>query len=110
MLVALLNVPRSDDDWNRWAFAHKESHLAISQAILSAGGKVSAEYQLDPIPPNDLQGWLTRNQQAHNDMNQTLGLQSADIETTDLTDRRQLEAWIYLHFLEHQTAEQALKI
>lgn len=106
MLVALLNVPRSDPEWAIWSFAHKQSHLAIVQAIRAAGGASLAEYQLDPIPKNDVPGWLARNQEAHNDMNGALGVQSSDLLETDLSDERQAEAWVYLHFIEHQTAEQ----
>jgi hypothetical protein len=110
LLVLLLNVPRSHDDWQRWSFAHNQSHLAINQAILTQKGVNNAAYQLDPIPDDDIPNWLTRNQEAHNDMNAAIGTQSSDLEDTDFRDQRQLESWIYLHFLEHQTAEQILGV
>ena len=110
MLVALLNVPNTDPEWAIWSFAHKQSHLAIAAAIKAQNGTALAEYQLDPIPANDVPGWLQRNQEAHNDMNGVLGVQSSDLLEIDLTDERQKQAWVYLHFLEHQTAEQRLGI
>lgn len=110
MLVALLNVPRSDPEWAIWSFAHKQSHLAIAQAIRAQGGATLAEYQLDPIPKSDFENWLARNQEAHNDMNGALGTQSSDLLEINLEDERQLVAWVYQHFLEHQTAEQRLGI
>lgn len=110
MLVTLLNVPRSPADWQRWSFAHRDSHATIASAVLAQGRGVLPEYQLDPIPDDDVPGWLSRNQQAHNDMNKAIGAQSSDLQDTDFTVPQQLEAWVYLHFLEHQTAEQALKV
>lgn len=111
MLVALLNVPRSPADWAQWSFAHKQSHLAIASAIAARNStQPPAEYQLDPIPENDVPGWLTRNQQAHNDMNGAIGAQSSDLQDIDLKDEKQRASWIYSHFLEHQTAEQALGV
>ena len=110
MLVALLNVPRTDQDWAIWSFAHVQSHLAIIQAVSAKGGAALTSYQLDPIPQDDLPNWLERNQQAHNDMNGAVGAQSSDLLDTDLTDERERQSWVYLHFLEHQTAEQKLGI
>ena len=110
MLVALLNVPRTPEEWAIWSFAHQQSHLAIAQAIAASGGATLASYQLDPIPPDDERGWLERNQESHNDMNEAIGTQSSDLLDTDLSDDRQLQSWVYLHFLEHQTAEQRLGI
>ena len=110
MLVSLLNVPKTPADWAVWSFAHKQSHLAIAQAVAASGGPALSEYQLDPIPPSDLVNWLSRNQSAHNDMNGVIGAQSSDLFDVDLTNERQLQSWVYLHFLEHQTAEQKLGI
>ena len=110
MLVALLNSPRTTAEWAIFSFAHKQSHLAIAAAVSSRDGTVLAEYLLDPIPQEDLPNWLARNQEAHNDMNGAIGAQSSDLLDTDLSDEQQKEAWFYLHFLEHQTAEQKLGI
>ena len=110
MLVALLNVPRTEQEWAIWSFAHKQSHLAITKAVAAKGGAELANYQLDPIPQDDLPNWLARNQEAHNDMNGAVGAQSSDLLDTDLKDERERQSWIWLHFLEHQTAEQKLGI
>lgn len=110
MLVTLLNVPQSARDWEIWSFAHRESHDAINSAIRTQGGPTLADYQLDPIPPDDLRGWLERNQQAHNEMNGAVGAQSSDLLDVDLKDARQRAAWVWLHYLEHQTMEGLLKI
>lgn len=110
MLVTLLNVPRSEEDWQIWSFAHAQSHQAINQTIKDKGGPALADYQLDPIPADDVKGWLERNQQAHDEMNGAVGAQSSDLLDVELEDERQRVAWIWLHFLEHQTMEQKLGI
>ena len=189
MIQSLLNIPRSENEWNLWSYNHRLSHDAIRQAladltgiasvmvtaggsgytsfptvafnnggplahgveyevqltggsvtaiiivkngsgfsqvpevVISGGGGSGAEatavrgagiqtndYQLDPISQNDLPGWLQRNQQTHIEMDAAIGSQSVDLQDVDLNDERQLEAWVWLHFLEHQTAEDKLEI
>jgi hypothetical protein len=68
------------------------------------------DYQLDPIPPKGVTDWLERNEQTHVEMNAAVGAQGSDLEEVDLQNEKQTEAWIYLHYLEHQTAEQRLEI
>lgn len=68
------------------------------------------EYQLDPISPNDFQGFLDRNAQTHIDMNGALSTPGSDLREVDPRSEGQLQSWVEAHFLEHQTAEQALNI
>lgn len=67
-------------------------------------------YQIDPIPPTEPTQWLQNNQLYHSDMNGALGVPGSDIEDVNLADDRQKQAWIYLHYQEHFTAEQRLGI
>jgi len=68
------------------------------------------DYQLDPIPEQAFQDWLERNQQTHIEMDAAIGAQSVDLTDVDPSKKNQLSAWIFLHYIEHQTAELALKI
>jgi hypothetical protein len=43
-------------------------------------------------------------------MNGVLGLQSADLQDVDIGDDKQFEAWVRLHYNEHQYAELKLEI
>lgn len=108
MLVNLLNVPRSDPDWEVWAFSHKEHHDQIRQAIQRTKNINLEQYQLNPIVKEP--EWLKRNAQSHDDMNLALGLQGSDIEELDFNDEKQLQSWIYAHYLEHQDAAKFLQI
>lgn len=111
-LPTLLNVPRTRNEWDAWSFAHRTHHAAIRQAIYAESHTSDNlfEYQLDPIPQDQIQDWLARNQQSHDDMNQVLDLQGVDLESVDVKDPKQLAAWIYIHWQEHQSAAIALGI
>lgn len=110
MLPVLLNLPKADQDWSVFSFHHRSSHDLIRQAIQAQRGVSLASYSLDPIPNAAFQQWLEWNQQSHIEMNNVLKAQSADLETLDPRDEHQLRAWVYLHYLEHQTAERILGI
>jgi|SRR5215469_2999953 len=110
MLAELLNVPHTVHEWNRFSFHHRQSHVLIRQAIFAQSGLNLVDYLLDPIPLNNPKGFLENNQQAHVDMDQALGSQSVNLLDVDLNDENEKTAWIYLHYLEHQTAEQILGI
>ena len=109
MIQVVFNVPTTQDEWDRWSFHHRLSHTAIRQA-LAALGRQTNDYLIDPIYEDDFPGFLQRNAQYHTEMNLALGSQGADIQDVDLHDEAQKVAWIYLHWQEHQTAEQRLGI
>jgi hypothetical protein len=109
-LVYLLNAPRNADEWAIWSYAHRDQHLLIIQAVQAQFGISLTEYQVDPIPFQDLTRFLDNNQQMHDDFNEVLGTQSSDLQLADFRNPSELQAWIYLHRREHETAAEALKI
>lgn len=111
-ITSLLNIPKDKNSWDKWSFAHRDHHDRIRQAIRqqSNGADNLVQYQLDPIPADEVSDWLSRNQQSHDDMNQVLRLQGVDLEGVDFKNSQQLEAWIYVHWQEHSTAALALGI
>lgn len=109
-LPDLLNVPQNPQDWQIWSFAHRDQHRLIRNAIQATYNINLTEYQLDPINLGQFQFFLDQNQNAHNDFNGVLNLQSSDLLLTDINDKAQLQAWIYLHRREHENAANALKI
>ena len=110
MLAALLNVPSTQNDWNIWSWHHRLSHSAILGAALRQKGIELTDYILDPINLQHVEDWLERNQQMHVDADGLVGSQSIDLTDVDFQDKKQLQAWIYLHYLDHQTVEQRLGI
>ena len=109
-LYDLLNVPRSQTDWEVFSFANRDQITAIRQAILKQYNLNLTDYQLYPINFNNFKDWLQNNEQAHQDFNSVLGLQSSDIEELNPQDEKQLTAWIYLQYQELYSASAALKI
>jgi hypothetical protein len=110
LLAALLNIPHNAQDWSIWSYNNYDCNNQIRQAIATQKSIILPEYQLDPIPPKDLDTWLDNNQQAHIDFTGVLGLQSNDLLHTDFRDPNQLAAWIWLNYNELLQACQTLKI
>lgn len=110
MLPVLLNVPASKEDWDRWSFHHRTSHDLINKAIFSDQAVLLPDFILDPIDLEEPKLFIEANQLAHSSMNNALLLPGSDLEQVDLDDQRQLQAWIFLHYQEHRTAERRLGI
>jgi len=110
MLSLLLSRPRTVEEWNRWSLHHKNSHDQIRAAIKSAGGRDLQPYFIDPISLTETKSWLEANQQLHVDMNGQLGIPGSDLQDLDFNDDHQTAAWIYLHWQEHNVAENRLRI
>jgi hypothetical protein len=110
VLPALENIPKSQQEWFQWGFDHRDSHNRIRAAILKIYNVSLTDYQVDPIDPNNTTQFLQNNASLHGDMNSVLKLQSSDIEDANLSDERELEAWIRLHYREHLYAELKLQV
>lgn len=110
MLAVLLNKPHTLEEWNVYSFHHRQSHLAIIQAIKAQQNVTLPDYQIEPINFAAPRLFLEANQQFHTDMDNQLKAQASDLEDVNLADDHQLQAWIYSHYLEHQTAEARLGI
>ena len=109
MLAVLLETPSTNEDWTRWAFHHEQDHREINQAIRALGGS-APDANIYPMIQEDLLDWMTRHQQLHVAMDSFLGTQSTDLQLADLNDPKQLQAWTYSNYLEHQTARKSLGI
>lgn len=94
MLASLLNVPRTPQEWSLWSFANKDAINTIQAAILDQKGITLTAYPLDPI--DNIEEFLERNQQSHADIMSVLGIQSSDLESVNLKEPRELQAWVYL--------------
>lgn len=110
MLASLLNVPRDDQSWERFFFDNRQQITEIRQAVLKQKNINLTEYTLYPVSDKSFGDFLTNNQQAHDDFNSALGLQSSDIEELDPKNEQQLQAWVYLQYQELFTACSALGI
>jgi hypothetical protein len=110
MQAALIEVPKTREQWDAWSWHHRSSHIAIRQAILARGGPNLPEYIMWPIEFNQFSYFLQANSQSHTDMLSVLHIQSEDLLDVNMQDDNQKSAWIYLHALDHRNVEIALGI
>ena len=110
MIQVLLNTPRNPAEWSEWSFHNYLSHLDIDTALQKQKQVTVQSQIIYPIPWDDLYDWLARHQLLHNAEVGPLGLQNYDFQSVDLTDPRQAEAFVWLHWLDHQSKQQALGI
>lgn len=109
-LPPLLNIPKSQEDWQWWSFNHAQDHIEIIQALKSKKNLSLTQYQLDPINFQDMSGWSFRHLQTHIDMDAALSLQSSDIGELDFENPQKIEEFILANWQEHASARDALKI
>lgn len=110
MLDSLLQIPKTEQEWNNWSWSHRVSHTKIRDAIQAQFTTNLFEYDLDPIPLNQYDQFLRQNAQAHQDMNGVLELQGTDLEGVDFKDDQQREDWFNRHYQEHYDAQAKLKV
>jgi hypothetical protein len=110
VLPLLLNTPRSVEDWARWSLHHRISHDVIRGALNSQQKLSLPTYLLDPINLGQPRNFLQWNQSAHIDMNAALKTPGSDLEDVNFNDERQMQAWVWLHYLEHSVIEQRLGV
>lgn len=101
MIAALFNIPGDFATFKRFSFHNNDAHVLASRFLRSQFGLSVDEYPLDPIPENDIEGWLYTHQAAHNAINGALGLSGNDLTAVDVTKKEQLINWIEIHANEH---------
>lgn len=107
MLASLLNIPHQQQDWDFFSWNHRLSHAAIRSAIQQKYGVVLTDYIIDPMNSENMSQFLQNNAALHSDMNSVLGLPGIDLLDVNMSDERQVNAWIYYHWQEHFAAETA---
>lgn len=106
----LLNVPRSETDWDQWSFQLSQNVADILQALRAQRAANIADPQLFPIPTNDIGRWLERASGVIDEICSALGINAADVENVDLQDERERQAWIFTIYQELSSARGILKI
>jgi hypothetical protein len=105
----LLNVPRAPTDWDRWSFDLDQNIRDITQALRVQRGVNLGQQQIYPIS-TDTGQWLERVSGVIDDICGELGIPSADVETVNLEDERERQAWIWTIYQELNAARGMLKI
>jgi hypothetical protein len=110
MLPTLLNTPKTDQELSIWSFAHRDDHDLVAEALRTRFGVQLTHNVLDPIPQFDMQDWLLRHQNEHNDNNGLLGSIGVDLTEVNFDNPSEKSSWFYIHYLEHYNWHQALGI
>jgi hypothetical protein len=87
-------------------FAHQAHHQAIIAAAAKQGATLTF-YPIYPFSPNNAETALQAHQSMHDQFNQLWHLTGNDLTTVDLTDEKQLAAFVLLNFREHLAAAAA---
>lgn len=101
MLAALYNIPTDVAAVARFSFHNRDAHELVVNKIKELTGVLLPVYPIDPMPANDLQGWLYQHQAMHNSVNSALGTTGNDLSDLDPQKLEQLTNWIQLHAAEH---------
>lgn len=107
--ATLLNVPRDQPDWDRWSFDLSQNIADITQALRQQKGVIITSQQIYPVS-SDTSQWLERVSGVIDDICGALGINAADVESVDLQDERERQAWVYTIYQELNAARQMLKI
>jgi len=111
-LQDLLKRPTSEREQRDWDWSHRQHTELVRQAV-QAQTKPSLNlpiYQLEPVDWAKPRYFLELNATSHQDINGALGLPGVDLETVDLTNPGQRDAWYELHYMEHQQWSFRLKV
>ena len=107
-IASLINVPKTQNEWNAWSLNHKIQHDNINRAILLKKGKTLTGYVIDPIDLQSPDIFLQNNAQIHTDVCSVLNVSGSDLFEINWQDKKQVENWIYLHWQEHSSFNTAL--
>jgi hypothetical protein len=100
-LPQLLLPAPTPQGFTEWTWTHLNHHKAIIAATLQTKNIQLALYQIWPVNPENLEGFLLQHQQQHDAMNQVYGVAGNDLSTLDWKNKRAVDAFFFLHFGEH---------
>lgn len=110
-VATLISLPWKQPLFPDWVFEHASDHMVIRDRIQRRFPTVNLPvYPLDPMRPRDLERWLELHQQAHNDFNGALGLQSNDLSSVNFEDQLQRDVWAWSNYTEHNAAHAVLGV
>ncbi len=108
-LANLFNRP--DQETEIWAFSNQDAHRLLVESIRENFGLRLNLYPIDPFPiDGNRNDWLRAHQTMHNEFTSVLGISGFDLTSLDFDDERQVQAWTFLHAVEHRDAAQLLGI
>ncbi len=101
MIVDLLNRPKDATQLSSFSFPNQNHHDLVVTALRALGNNNVNRYILDPISDQDMNNFLIRHQQSHNEINGVLGVAGNDLSSLNVKDINNFESWLLLHATEH---------
>lgn len=89
-----------------WFYAHLQHHQAIIEAVRVNFGVMLPSYPIYPVNMKDTSSFLRQHQMMHNDFAAVLNTPNTDVSGVDFDNKKEFDAWIQAHFLQHQAAAQ----
>lgn len=105
-LASILYPAPTDKGLEEFFWANFQHHQAIISALKATRGIALEQFQIYPVNPERIDGWLEQHQKQHNAMNAALGIPGADLSSVDFKNKRELDSWLFAHELQHQAAGQ----
>ena len=102
MLANLQLFPTNPTDFEYWSFSQQDHIARVNDAISTQQNIELESYELYPISQQSWLNWLQLHQKAHNDINSVLGTPGNDLSGLNLKDAKEVQAWVFLDFAEHQ--------
>lgn len=108
-LASILYPSPSDSGLEEFFHANYQHHLAQLAAIKDKFGYSLELFQIWPPPPTKgdrLTTWARQHQRQHDVVNAALGIPGTDLTGLNLDKKKDLDNWMYQHFIQHQAAGQ----
>lgn len=107
-LANIVYPPPTPNGWKEWFFYHAQDHINIVTSIQSLKSIVLPTYVIDPMDPDDFEGWAQRHQNYHNDMNGIFGLNGIDLQEVNFDNPDEKKSWMWNNFSEHRAVHNAI--
>ena len=92
-------------------FWHQQDHIEIGAALQSQKNIPTVSRVLYPFNLEELNAWLERHQQTHNDINMALAINSGiDLTGVNFKDPLSVQQWVFQNAEEHAAMRAALAI
>jgi hypothetical protein len=100
-LANILYPPPTKSGLEEFAFANYQHHQLTTSALFRSRGVQVATFNIYPLVRASAEVWLQQHQQWHNAMNSVLHTSGVDLSGVDFNNKEQFDAWIFIHFNEH---------
>ena len=105
-LSSILYPAPTPEGMEQWLFDHAQHHQAITDAVRVNFNTILPIYPIYPVNMEDTAKFMRDHQQAHNEMAAVLNTPNTDIGSVDFKDKKEFDAWLFSHFIQHQAAAQ----